>query len=245
MTIVTGAARGIGRGIALAVGREGANVTLVDRDEQGIRAVSKELADIGASSCVVAGDVGDPDVVARAVTDTIHAFGRIDSLVNNAQAIRAGVPFEEHADEDLEIALASGLWGTFRFMRACFPALRVRGGSIVNMASSAGTHGLPGAAGYAAAKEGIRGLTKVAANEWGVHGIRVNAICPQAVTPVAQAYFEEHPERLAEKLAARPIKRDGHPENDIGRSVVYLIGPDSSFMTGMTLMINGGLTIMP
>ena len=85
----------------------------------------------------------------------------------------------------------------------------------------------------------------MAANEWGPLGIRVNALSPQASTPKTDAYFKEHPERLAEKLAQRPIRRDGDAEHDIGRTVVFLAGPDSSFITGATLMVNGGLTIMP
>jgi NAD(P)-dependent dehydrogenase (short-subunit alcohol dehydrogenase family) len=243
--IVTGAGQGIGRGISLALAREGMDLVLVDRDEHAAKAVADEVVDVGAKSLAVTGDVSEPELAAHTVERGLASFGRIDALVNSAQAMRVGVPFEQHTDADLDIALSTGLWGAFRFMRACFEPLAVRGGAIVNIVSSAGTHGLPGQAGYAAAKEGIRGLTKVAANEWGVHEIRVNALAPQAMSPTAAAFFADHPERLAAKLAQRPIKRDGDAELDIGRSVVFLVGPDSRFITGVTLMVNGGLTIMP
>jgi 2-hydroxycyclohexanecarboxyl-CoA dehydrogenase len=243
--LVTGGGQGIGRGIALALAKEGANISLVERNGDNAAATAAELEALGVKSIALVGDVSDPDFVTRAVADTVATFGRLDGLVNNAQAMRSGVPFIEHTDEDFDLALSTGLWGTFRFMRACFPELSRQGGSIVNVASSAGTHGFPGLVGYAAAKEGIRGLTKVGANEWGVHGIRVNAICPAAASPATIAFFAEHPERQAAKLAARPIKRDGDAETDIGRTVVFLMGDDSSFITGTTLMVNGGLTIMP
>jgi NAD(P)-dependent dehydrogenase (short-subunit alcohol dehydrogenase family) len=243
--LITGAAQGIGRGIALALAAEGAQVVLVDRDAALLDGAEAEVTARGADALGVRADVADADDVSRSVAEAVDRFGRVDVLVNNAQAMVSGVPFEDHDDASFDLAISTGLWGTFRYMRACFPSMREHGGSIVNVASSAGTHGLPGFAGYAAAKEGIRGLTKVAAHEWGQHGIRVNAICPQARTPKTDAYFERHPERQAEKIAQRPIQRDGDSEHDIGRTVVYLAGPDSAFVTGATLMVNGGLTVMP
>ena len=243
--LVTGAAQGIGRGIALALADEGAHVVLVDRDRELLAEAVAEVAGRAGTATGEAGDVADPDDVERTVARAAEITGRIDVLVNNAQAMVSGVPFEEHDDAAFDLAISTGLWGTFRYMRACLPSMREHGGSIVNIASSAGTHGLAGFAGYAAAKEGIRGLTKVAANEWGRFGIRVNAICPQARTPKTDAYFEQHPERRDEKIAQRPLQRDGDAEHDIGRTVVYLAGPDSSFVTGSTLMVNGGLTLMP
>jgi NAD(P)-dependent dehydrogenase (short-subunit alcohol dehydrogenase family) len=245
VAIVTGAGQGIGRGIAVALAREGTNVVVVDRDASAATSVVAELKALGLDGLAVGGDVSDPDLAARTVALTSATYGRLDALVNGAQAMTSGLPFHEHTDADFDLALSTGLWGAFRFMRACFPLLSMRGGSIVNIVSSAGTHGLPGFAGYAAAKEGIRGLTKVAANEWGVHEIRVNALSPQATSSTAEAYFDAHPERREAKLAQRPIKRDGDAESDIGRTVVFLVGPDSRFITGITLMVNGGLTIMP
>ena len=245
VAVVTGAGQGIGRGIARALAREGMHTVVVDRDGSSADATVAQLAELGTNGVRVVGDVSDPMLADRAVGVAVSTFGRLDALVNGAQAMRSGVPFEEHTDADFELAVSTGLWGAFRFMRAAFPHLREQGGSIVNIVSAAGTHGLPGFAGYAAAKEGIRGLTKVAANEWGPFEIRVNAISPQATSAAAETYFDAHPDRRAAKLALRPIKRDGDAEADIGRTVVFLLGPDSRYITGVTLMVNGGLTIMP
>ena len=245
VALLTGGAQGIGRGIVQAVAKEGAHVVFVDLQEADAIAAAKEVERLGVSCTPVIGDVGLASTVETAIGVVEREHGHLEILVNCAQAMVSGVPFAEHSDDDFNLALSTGLWGAFRFMRESFPLLSVDGGSIVNIVSSAGTHGLPGFAGYAAAKEGIRGITKVAANEWGPHKIRVNALSPQAVTLKTEAYFKLHPERLAEKLAQRPIRRDGDAENDIGRTVVFLVGPDSGFITGMTMMVNGGLTIMP
>ena len=245
VAIVTGAGQGIGLGISRALAGEGMHTVVVDRDRSAADDAVAQLTEIGTEGIGVVGDVSDSELAGRAVDAAVSTFGRLDALINGAQAMRNSVPFEEHTDADSELAISTGLWGAFRFMRAAFPHLRERGGSIVNIVSSAGTHGLAGFAGYAAAKEGIRGLTKVAANEWGPLEIRVNAIAPQATSAAMEAYLDAHPERRDAKLAQRPIKRDGDAEADIGRTVVFLVGPDSRYITGVTLMVNGGLTIMP
>jgi 2-hydroxycyclohexanecarboxyl-CoA dehydrogenase len=245
VAIVTGGAQGIGRGISRALAKEGAQIVIVDIEKGQAVETAREIEGLGVGCTPVVGDVGFESTAEDACRSAADAHGRLDILVNCAQAMVSGVPFQEHSDADFELAINSGLWGAFRFMRRAFPLLSVNGGGIVNIVSSAGTHGLAGFAGYGAAKEGIRGLTKVAANEWGPFGIRVNALSPHANTPKTDAYFKEHPERHQEKLAQRPIRRDGDPEHDIGRSVVFLVGPDSGFITGVTLMVNGGLTIMP
>lgn len=245
VAIVTGGAQGIGRGISRALAKEGAHVVIADLEKEAALEAAREIEALGVTCTPVVGDVALESTADEACRSADDSFGRLDILVNCAQAMVSGVPFQEHSDADFDLAIGSGLWGTFRFMRRAFPLLSVNGGAIVNIVSSAGTHGLAGFAGYGAAKEGIRGLTKVAANEWGPLGIRVNALSPQANTPKTDAYFKDHPKRHKEKLAQRPIRRDGDPESDIGRSVVFLVGPDSGFITGVTLMVNGGLTIMP
>lgn len=243
--VVTGGAQGIGRGIVLALAKEGANLVVTDLQKGPLLETVSEVEQLGTRATAVVGDVGSPATAPAAIQAVAAEHGRLDLLVNCAQAMVSGVRFQDHSDADFDLALSTGLWGAFRFMREAFPLLSVNGGSIVNIVSSAGTHGLSGFAGYAAAKEGMRGLTKVAANEWGPFGIRVNALSPQANTPKTDAYFKQHPQRHAEKLAQRPIRRDGDAEKDIGRSVVFLVGPDAGFITGNTLMVNGGLTIMP
>lgn len=245
VAIVTGAGRGIGRGTAFALAKEGSALVLVDLDEETVSATGEDLRGLGAEVETLVGDVGSQALVDETVARAKDTFGRVDVLVNNAQAVTPGLLFEEHEDSDLEMNLGTGLWGTFRFMRACFPEMRERGGRIVNIASAAGTHGMAGFAAYAAAKEGIRGLTKVAATEWGPYGINVNAICPQAATEKALAYYESRPGLHQEQIEKRAIRRDGDPEGDIGRTIVFLAGPDSGFITGATIMVNGGANIMP
>jgi NAD(P)-dependent dehydrogenase (short-subunit alcohol dehydrogenase family) len=245
VAVVTGGAQGIGRGIVEALAKEGAAIVLVDVAGDLAVEAARQVEAHGVACRAVVGDVGLESTAEEACAVAGSEWGHLEILVNCAQSMVSGVAFADHSDMDFDLALSTGLWGTFRFMRRSLGLLTVNGGSIVNIVSSAGTHGLPGFAGYAAAKEGIRGLTKVAANEWGPLGVRVNAICPQASSPKSDAYFKLHPERLAEKLAQRPIKRDGDAEHDIGRTVVFLAGPDSTFITGATLMVNGGLTIMP
>jgi NAD(P)-dependent dehydrogenase (short-subunit alcohol dehydrogenase family) len=113
----------------------------------------------------------------------VETFGAVDILVNNAQIQRQQVSFEGTSDDDMDVVLTSGIHATFYFMQACLPQLRQKGGKVINVASAAGLLGHPGWTSYAVAKEGIRALTKVAAREWGIHKINVNAICPAAETP--------------------------------------------------------------
>jgi NAD(P)-dependent dehydrogenase (short-subunit alcohol dehydrogenase family) len=243
IALVTGAGRGIGRGIAFALTADGAAVAVVDRDGDTAEATAAELRDRNRAATAFRCDVRSRPAVDALVAAVVEHFGKLDIVVNNAQALRAQVPFEEHTDDDLTLAVESGLYGTFYVMRASFPHLRAQGGRIINIASSAGTHGRPGLAAYAAAKEGIRGLTKVAANEWGHHDILVNVICPSATSPAMMRWAEEHPDLAAQALADSPVGRFGDAEQDIGRVVSFLAGPDAGFITGETIMVNGGSTI--
>jgi NAD(P)-dependent dehydrogenase (short-subunit alcohol dehydrogenase family) len=182
--------------------------------------------------------------VSAAVAEALRAFGRIDILVNNAQIQRQQVSFEDTTDDDMDVVLGSGVLGTFRFMQACFPALRRRGGKVVNVASAAGLVGYPGWASYAVSKEGIRALTKVAAREWGRYRINVNVICPVAETPSFQEWGRNHPELAKAMKDAIPLGRLGDPQSDIGRAVVFLASSDADFVTGLTMMVDGGQTIL-
>ena len=219
--IVTGAARGIGRGIAFALGKEGARLVLVDLLEREVTATAADLRAIESETATVVGDVGDQRVVDETVALAEKKFGGVDILINNAQASYPGVAFADHEDRHFEICLHSGVWGTFRMMRACYPKMKGRGGSVVNVASPAGTHGLKGFAGYAAAKEAIRGLTKVAATEWGPDGITVNCICPSAETEASRAFDAANPGFREAQTMQRAIRRNGHVESDIGRTVAF------------------------
>ena len=167
VALVTGAGRGIGRGIALELAREGASIVVAELDPETGGRTAREIEALGMRAIAVVVDVARRDQVDRAVAVAAEAFGTIDILVNNAQIQRQQIEFEQTSIDDMEVVLGSGLMGTFHFMQACFPHLRRRGGKIVNIASAAGLVGYAGWASYAAAKEGIRALTKVAAHEWG------------------------------------------------------------------------------
>jgi NAD(P)-dependent dehydrogenase (short-subunit alcohol dehydrogenase family) len=246
VAMVTGAGRGIGRGIARALADAGARVAAVDLDGDTAAATADAIAEAGAESAPFGCDVADRAHVIDTVDRVVERFGSLAVLVNNAQALRAQVSLMEHTVDDVALALDSGFWGTFHCMQAAFPHLRDAGdGRVVNLGSSAGTQGQAGLAGYAAAKEALRGLSRVAAREWGQFGITVNVICPSAVSPGMQAWAQAHPELHAEFLAQRPIPRDGDAYADIGPLAVFLAGPGSGFVTGETIMANGGSALRP
>jgi NAD(P)-dependent dehydrogenase (short-subunit alcohol dehydrogenase family) len=169
------------------------------------------------------------------VTEVVDEFGGVDTLVNMAQKILVDIEVMRLTDEDMRVSFESGPMASLRMMQLCYPYIKARGGgAIVNFASEAGTAGIPGQAAYAAAKEAIRGITKVAALEWGRDNIRVNAVCPVAwPTP-----DPDHP-LFREVIERSPMGRIGDPETDIGAVVVFLAGP-GRYITGRTLHVDGG-----
>lgn len=244
VALVTGAGRGLGRGIALELAREGAAIAIAELDPTTAQQTAEEIEALGRHALAVVTDAGQREQVNAAVAATEEAFGTVDILVNNAQIQRQQVNFEDTTDDDMQVVLASGVLGTFYFMQACFPLLRRRGGKIINVASAAGLLGYAGWTSYAVSKEGIRALTKVAAHEWGQHKINVNVICPAADTPSMQEWSGNHPDLAKEMIRSIPLGHLGDPEADIGRAVVFLAGPDSDYITGLTMMVDGGQTIL-
>jgi 2-hydroxycyclohexanecarboxyl-CoA dehydrogenase len=244
VAIVTGGGQGVGRGVALALAKEGAAVAVVDRNRATATSVARELCDLGARSVPIECDVAERDQVEAAVGRTIDELGRVDILVNCAQGVRPGVAFVDTTEADMELCYRTGALGTFHFMQACFPQLRERQGVVVNVGSAAGLEGRAGFAAYAAAKEAIRALTRVAAREWGQFQVRVNAISPAAMSPATEAYARDFPDRFQQSLAAIPLGRMGDCEVDIGRAVAALAGPDMRYVTGMTLMVDGGQYVL-
>jgi NAD(P)-dependent dehydrogenase (short-subunit alcohol dehydrogenase family) len=173
------------------------------------------------------------------VESAVEHFGRLDVLVNNAHASRQA-PLLETTREMLDLSFDSGFYPTFWLMKAAHPHLATAGGSVINFASGAGIEGSPTQASYAAAKEAIRAITRVAANEWARDGINVNVISPLALTEGVEAYMEANPGIEKHLLAGTPMRRFGDPEADIGRVAVFLASEDASYMTGQTLMVDGG-----
>jgi NAD(P)-dependent dehydrogenase (short-subunit alcohol dehydrogenase family) len=234
IAIVTGAARGVGRGIALALGRAGAKVAIAD-----LLPADEVIAQLGAGNAVASHcDIRSSANVNEFVAGVVDRFGAVDILVNNAIAT-AIAPIAEIDDEGIELSLSTGPAATLYFMRACYPHL-VDGGRVINLRSGTESQGLRGHAAYIAAKAAIGGITRVAAREWGRAGITVNAICPFALSEGAEQEFAARPGMLDGVLRQLSIPRSGDPEHDIGRAVVFLAAPESGYITGCTLMVDGG-----
>ena len=184
-------------------------------------------------------------MVQNVIDQAMAEFGRIDVLINNAQASASGVPLGSHTTEQFDLALYSGLYSAFYYMKAAYPHLKETKGAVINFASAAGMFGNKGQASYAAAKEGIRGLSRVAANEWGPDGINVNVICPLVWTTQLEQFEQAYPEAFKANVHTPPMGRFGNAETDIGRICVQLASPDFKFMSGETLTVEGGMGLRP
>lgn len=245
-----GSAGSIGYGIAIAYAKEGANLVLTGRNVEKLEAAKEELERLyGVKVLVVAADINeneDGEAVAKSVVEkTIETFGRIDVLINNAQASASGVKLCDHTTEQFNLAIYSGLYAAFYYMKACYPYLKETKGSVINFASGAGLFGNFGQCAYAAAKEGIRGLTRVAATEWGPDGINVNVVCPLAWTSQLEMWKKYNPEAFEANVKMPPMGHFGHSELEIGRVCVQLASPDFKYMSGETLTLEGGLGQRP
>jgi 2-hydroxycyclohexanecarboxyl-CoA dehydrogenase len=244
--IVTGAGQGLGRAIAAVLCDAGASVALVGRTEAKVVDAARELRERGGQALALRCDVSVRDDVDAAVSATLDAFGRIDILVNNAQGGKLGVPTPttDLTDDDVLEFLTTGPIGSLHMMQACFPALcQAGGGAVLNFGSEIGVRGVPKMGGYAMAKEAIGALTKVTANEWGKHDIRVNQICPAGRSPSADAFQHADPKRWNALMREIPLRRLGDPYDDIGRAVLALVSDDMKYLTGATLMLDGGRVV--
>ena len=242
VAIVTGSGSGVGRGVCIALARAGAQVAVSSRTVSKCKAVVDEIEAAGGVATAVECDVTIPLHIEGCVAHTVDAFGGIDILVNAADDPRVDVPFLELTEEVMMASWQTGVMGTVRFIQACVPHMLARGeGAIVNVASGAGLLAPVGMAAYSAAQEAIRSLTRTAAVELGPQGIRVNVICPVASgSESLDRWIARDPERIAAYVANTPLRRVGDPVDDIGEGVVFLCGPQSRYVTGTTLMLDGG-----
>jgi NAD(P)-dependent dehydrogenase (short-subunit alcohol dehydrogenase family) len=244
IAIVTGAGQGVGLGIAQALASAGARLVITGRDEAKLRRAAAAIAADPAEVLTVAGDARRRASAEAAVAAAVARFGRVDIVVNNAQSSKPFVPLEQIDDETVALTLESGLLGTLYFMQAAFPHMKERGGSIINLGSREGVFGGVGFGIYAATKEGIRGLSRVAAREWGKYGIRVNVVNPAALTDAAQSFFAAHPEAEQYYRSQIALGRLGEPRRDIGSVAVFLAGDDSAYVTGQTINVDGGQVML-
>jgi NAD(P)-dependent dehydrogenase (short-subunit alcohol dehydrogenase family) len=244
VALITGAGQGIGLGIARTFAAEGANLVITGRVEQKLKGVVPELSAFGVKVVVCPGDVGRRTNAQRAVQSAIDTFGRLDILVNNAQTLKPGTMLEDTDDEIFRLTIESGLYGTLYHMQAAFPHFKTSGGSIINFSSREGIMGGVGFAAYGATKEAIRGLSRIAAREWGKYRIRVNVICPAAMSTAAEAYFKAHPEMADVYLKDICLGYFGDPEKDIGSAALFLASEDSRYVTGQTINVDGGQVML-
>lgn len=245
--LITGGGSGIGFGIATAFAKSGANLVLTGRTLSRLENAKEKLDDLGLPGEVFfqTADGSNEEDVKRVIEKTMEKFGRLDVLINNAQNSASGVPLVEHSTEDFDRAIYSGLYATFYYMKHAYPALKENVGSVINFASGAGLSGKLGQSSYAAAKEGIRGMSRVAANEWGPDGINVNVICPLAMTQGLRDWREEYPELYEQTIQATPLRRFADPEKDVSGLCVFLASDAASYITGDCFNLMGGTGMRP
>jgi NAD(P)-dependent dehydrogenase (short-subunit alcohol dehydrogenase family) len=243
VALVTGAARGLGEAIALALAHAGADVVLGLRDASSAPVVAGEIERLGRRAIPLQMDVTRRDEIESAVAGALAAAGRIDILVNNA-GLGPENPAEDVTEADFDLTCAVNLKGTFFVSQAVGRAMIAQGGgTIVNLGSQAGEVALPGEAVYCMTKAAIHHLTRCLAVEWGVHGIRVNAVAPTFIVTPGTAPALADPEFHAEVLERiAGLHRVGEPM-DVAGAVVFLASPAASLITGHTMLIDGGWTV--
>ncbi|MDE2621094.1 MAG: SDR family oxidoreductase [Sphingomonadales bacterium] len=255
VAIVTGSGRGIGRGIAVELAREGARVVVASRSLGNLEDTLGEIEAFGGTAIGAVCDVGEHDDIKATVAKAVETFGGLDILVNNAQAFGTKAnpdpspvltPIEDFRDEEWERTLLTGVTASYRFMKAAFPHLKASGrGRIINLGSQWGQIGNAGSVAYNAGKEAIRGLSRTAAREWGQHGITCNVINPTVETDALRNHARVNPELSRNSMMQIPMRRYGHTHKDAGRIAVFIAGDDASYLTGMTFMVDGGHFMAP
>ena len=243
--IVTGAARGIGKAIALKFAQEGANIAFTDLViDENAEATAKELEALGVKAKAYASNAANFEDTANVVAEIHKDFGRIDILVNNAGITRDGLMMRM-SEQQWDMVINVNLKSAFNFIHACTPIMmRQKAGSIINMASVVGVHGNAGQANYSASKAGMIALAKSIAQELGSRGIRANAIAPGFfLTDQNRALLTNPDGSLTDRsktiLAHTPFNRFGEPE-DLYGTIHYLISDASNFVTGTVAVIDGG-----
>lgn len=238
VSLVTGAARGIGKAIALALAKEGCHVVLVDLDEIGVREVAQAIESMGRRALALRVNVASLEEVRRVFSLVQEKFGKLDILVNNAGIIKRGT-IENHSDEDWDRVMAVNLKGTYYCSREAARIMKSqRWGRIINISSVAGKIGdIASAPSYGPSKAAVNALTKSLARELAPFGITVNAVAPHAIETEMTAEWTEEKRRAM--IAQIPVGRMGKPE-EVAAAVVFLASPEAAFITGEILDVNGG-----
>lgn len=246
VVIITGGGRGMGANITKAFVKSHASVVITGRTEAPLKELCEQMkAEHQADIHYLVADGSNETRVKEVVAWVAEKYGRIDVLINNAQAEVHGVHLEDQTKETFDLAVQTGLYGTFYYMKACFPYLKESKGSIINMGSGAGIAGMEGFASYAATKEAIRGLSRVAATEWSQYGINTNVICPSTTTAAYEEWAKIHPEEFKAVMAGTPMRGLADGEIHVGGTCLFLGSPAAKFITGRTFDVDGGQNLRP
>jgi NAD(P)-dependent dehydrogenase (short-subunit alcohol dehydrogenase family) len=242
VVLITGALTGIGRATALAFAKDGASVVVSGRRKDAGQALVAELHKLGAKAEFVQADVRHEDDVRSLVDQAVKRFGRLDVAVNNAGTEGRPGPVTEQTAETYAATFETNVLGTLLSMKHELRVMQPQGnGSIINLSSTMGQRGAPGASLYTASKHAVEGLTKAAALEGAVFGVRVNAVAPGPIDTELLNRFTGDADRKAGMIAGVPLKRAGKPD-EIAQAITYLASDKASFVTGQILGVNGGKT---
>jgi NAD(P)-dependent dehydrogenase (short-subunit alcohol dehydrogenase family) len=242
VVLITGAMTGIGRATALAFAHEGARIVVSGRRDEAGHALTHELRSLGAEAEFIRADVRREDEVRNLVDKTVARFGRLDVAVNNAGTEGKAGPVTEQTPESYAATFDTNVLGVLLSMKHEMRAMQAQGsGSIVNLSSTMGHRGAPGASLYTASKHAVEGLTKSAALEGAAAGIRVNAVAPGPVETEMLTRFTGTAERKAGLAAGVPLRRVGTP-GEIADAIVFVASRKASFITGQIISVNGGKT---
>jgi NAD(P)-dependent dehydrogenase (short-subunit alcohol dehydrogenase family) len=242
VVLITGALTGIGRATASAFAQEGARIVVSGRRDEAGHALTQELRSLGIEAEFIRADVRHEDEVRDLIDKTVARFGRLDVAVNNAGTEGNAGPVTEQTPESYAATFDTNVLGVLLSMKHEMRVMQAqRSGSIVNLSSTMGQRGAPGASLYTASKHAVEGLTKSAALEGAASGIRVNAIAPGPVETGMLNRFTGTAERKAALAAGVPLRRVGTPE-EIADAIVFVASDKASFITGQIIRVNGGKT---
>jgi NAD(P)-dependent dehydrogenase (short-subunit alcohol dehydrogenase family) len=243
VAIVTGGGSGIGQAAAFAFARRGVQVAVVDRDPKGGEATTRDIQAAGGKAIFLQTDVASEAAVERMVAATLERFERLDFAFNNAGVDQPSRELVDYSENDWNHILGVNLKGIWLCMKHQIPHLLERGGSIVNTASVLGFRGSRKMGPYVASKHGVIGLSKAAALEYAPYGVRVNALCPGSIeTPMFLNFVGHDSQRMARNLQGIPLGRRGTPQ-EIAEIAVWLCSEESAFVTGCSLVADGGATV--
>lgn len=246
VALITGGGKGIGYDVARAFAKENYNLVITGRTQKTLEDTAKEInKEFKVDVLQIVADGGIEKDIKNVLEQVKSKFGRLDVLINNAQASKSGLTIEQHTKEDFDLAINSGLYAVFFYMRECLELLKESKGSVINFASGAGLSGRFGQSSYAAAKEGIRGLSRVAATEWGQYGININVVCPLVMTEQLAAWKEQFPDAYEKNIQGIPMGRFGDGEKEIGGICLFLASPAAKYISGETITAQGGSGLRP